>query len=977
MKRFISLFLIIVFLFSLFVVPVSAAGLAVVAGKVGTWIAANWDKIAMALTLFDKASSIGSNVSDIFSSDNPEVTNYYTVESEGKWYENQAALSWACVSSATGYLRMTYAYLSELCNSLQNMGCDAKLYQVSRQSVEGWFQSDQRGWVIVFGDDSLIQHAAEVGAATPYWSDELESYVFKITDGSDGAYSDVVSHIGHRHALTNNAGNILYAPFDNNDTMISNDGRHYYTDNTKTETNNNTTNNYYQGGDTTTNNIYNHETNQIYDYSSGQWIDVRELYYDASTKTYTANYQYNTGDTYYDYSMHWTYNIDYTSITYIGSSETYDIYNIYYELPDGRSSADLTAEDLEQLNLEYDVINYGQSCDDPSLRALYHFDGDTQDSSYWASWSNFDWIKGASITYLEANEGFEGCLYLDETLHQFSVTLPSALSYSDFSILFRYYQMESLNTEETSLSAIAGDSLFALKYSLLPAGTWMEIGIIRHNSVLRVYLNGIPILTANNNTKAYTDTIRFTFPSAVQAARYFDELRVFDKAIVKDGKDYTPIIQAQTTNNVLVLPGEAKPIPDSYWNFNADGNVFSSYDFTRGKVSTENYGDYDGFTYGSVKLSLGYSSSVAAPVFLDEGLVLGAAPEGDIYGWSDYDDPWILPGSGYSLPIYYCYEDGTLVDYSLSGYSFGHDYTFSVMLSDGNVCSVPVLASDDHSADFSWGTIGSATVSGFNESGEYQLISFLYIAPSSPVTVLYWELVPGNEANEGHEMVTAIYDPLDLSGPTIAIRSQIPVNTWKLGGVRPTVPLRGDVWCGIQSSSIYSSQIYNGFAWVECEIRIWTDKERWVSAGYYNILTQQDFYDIAGTTDKEHLQTQQGFYTWFQTQWKQLLEILQTIDGRIEKLSSNSASGVELNFNIDGTIDVTFTKLAEDGRNGVLKIIYTFWELIFVDVWDNAGSALDNMATVYGRDQTDFTIDGESGWTVWAIISPSKEELWE
>jgi len=885
------------------------------------------------------------------------------------------ALNFQCIPSVSGYMRMTYDYISGLCNYLQNRGMDCRLFLIDKQPVEGWFQSDQRGWIIIW-DQRQISELSSLGSSLSVYDDGTYKVNVGVTD-------DLISHFGHHHALANGLGNILYAPFENNDTMISNDNRNYYTDNSKTETNNNTTNNYYQGGDTTTNNIYNHETNEIFDYTNGQWWNVNELLYDASTKTYTANYQTHVGDVVYDCSVHWTYNIDYTSITYLGSSETYDIYNIYYELPDGRSSADLTPEDLEQLNLEFDVINYGLNCDDASLRALYHFDGDTQDSSYWSAYSNFDWSKGASISYLEANEGFEGCLYLDESVHQFTVTLPSSISYNDFSILFRYYQMDTLNNTENTFSVIAGETLASLDHDLLPVGSWMEVGFIRHNGIFRIYVNGIPI-SAWRNTKVYTNKIRFTFGSAVQCVRYFDELRVFDYAIVENGKDYTPIVQAQTTNLVLTLPNEAKPIPDEYWNLNSAGNLLPNFDMVN-----DDYAD-NVLTEGFYPLSLsangrsyGYLYTASSLVQTEEGLALpitDLTPDRLDELYSHVPSLKVEPFD-YFVPVYResITTKGNSIT-SLPGVSPDSDYTFSVLLSDGNTYSFTSSQLQDGFETFDWGYLGLHTFSGWEPDSsidKFEDFRFFYILPKTNITVVYFELVQGDQANSGHEKVTVMYDPLDLDGPTIAIRSQIPVNTWKLGGVRPTIPERGDVWCGIQNSSIYSSQIYNGFAWIECEIRIWTDKERWVSAAYYNILTQQDFYDINGTTDKEHLQTSQGFYTWFQAQWKQLLEILQTIDNRIEKLRTNSASNVELNFNIDGTIDVTFSKLADDGRSGILKIVYTFWELIFVDVWNGAGDILDDMAAVYGRDQTNFTIGDESGWTVWSIISADQEDLWE
>jgi hypothetical protein len=100
--------------------------------------------------------------------------------------------------------------------------------------------------------------------------------------------------------------------------------------------------------------------------------------YDESTKTYNID-SHDTTNNNITYNYSWTYHINYTSITYIGQTEQYDkYYKVYYELPDGRDSADLTAEDLEQLNFDIDVVNYGRYSDNASIRCLYHFDGDTR-----------------------------------------------------------------------------------------------------------------------------------------------------------------------------------------------------------------------------------------------------------------------------------------------------------------------------------------------------------------------------------------------------------------------------------------------------------------------------------------------------------------------------------------------------------------------------------------------------------------------
>ena len=75
--------------------------------------------------------------------------------------------------------------------------------------------------------------------------------------------------------------------------------------------------------------------------------------YDESTKTYYIDSHDSYTSNVYNYYTY-QYYINYTSITYIGYTEQYDKhYEVYYKLPDGRSSADLTAEELEQLESLY------------------------------------------------------------------------------------------------------------------------------------------------------------------------------------------------------------------------------------------------------------------------------------------------------------------------------------------------------------------------------------------------------------------------------------------------------------------------------------------------------------------------------------------------------------------------------------------------------------------------------------------------
>lgn len=106
-------------------------------------------------------------------------------------------------------------------------------------------------------------------------------------------------------------------------------------------------------------------------------VNTYETTYNNDNRQYTTNY----------YTWNITYNITNTYVTYIGSNEAYQKeYEFYYELPDGRSSADLTADEIAAMSFQFaDVMNYQRSATDTNLRALYHFDGDTTDSGFFNS----------------------------------------------------------------------------------------------------------------------------------------------------------------------------------------------------------------------------------------------------------------------------------------------------------------------------------------------------------------------------------------------------------------------------------------------------------------------------------------------------------------------------------------------------------------------------------------------------------------
>lgn len=276
---------------------------------------------------------------------------------------------------------------------------------------------------------------------------------------------------------------------------------------------------------------------------NGDWYSVDSLIYDNSTHTYTTNtYTYNYDNRTYEYKTYYIdYHINYTYVYNIGQSEILNEYTQYYKLPDGRSSADLTKEELEQLNLNIDVINYQAVADSSSLRALYHFDGDLDDSSFYANQNSVSWVNtAASITYMDSG-AFNGALYFTNNVdYRLSVLLGSSFSpSSDWTVEFRMYCSGVSSDEQDTASgtfSLFGYDALALKgnkfatnasaYSNLPVGVWNHYAFVKSGSTYSVYVNGSRSTTIGGNWVNFSGKeLKFFFP----ATNAYQKIRMVTK----------------------------------------------------------------------------------------------------------------------------------------------------------------------------------------------------------------------------------------------------------------------------------------------------------------------------------------------------------------------------------------------------------------------------------------------------------------
>ena len=647
--------------------------------------------------------------------------------------------------------------------------------------------------------------------------------------------------------------------------------------------------------------------------------------YDESTKTYYID-SHDTTNINITYNYHWEYHINYTSITYIGQTEQYDkYYEVYYELPDGRDSADLTAEDLEQLDFALDVVGYARSADDTSLRALYHFDGDTHDSSYWNYCSDFVWHEGASLTYMDAG-AFNGALYLDEGNHRFTFVLPSNIGDGNFTMSFRYYQSATPAPQYdsafyfwTNKDGSAVKNVLAFDGALLHAsngatvslstGTWNEICLQRHDGYIYYMLNGVCWASVSDPTFYYA-SIGVQFGSKQQTYRYLDEFRFVNKALYEAPYECPSV--PFDTNLSLVLPDSAKPVADEYWSFDKTITPYWCYDFTNSTLPSCSATNYPGdlATFGGGSQKEGYvhiaGSATGSLTFYPPGQTKGDGSE--VFPRAAAAGDWY---SKLPLTCQVVTKDGSM-------------YAMTVTMPDGR--RPPINASQT----FDWGTM--------NFTG--QMLN-LKVNAGSALDVVYIELVPGTEANTGHKWVTQIVPVESYEKPTLAVRTDIPITGKQIGGPRPSLPEKGLVWAMVEGGVIKSIQIYNGQAWQACDGRIFTGT-RWIPYGSYNIITMKDFYDVvdASGQDFSYIYSETGFWNWWQKSWN-------TFTNRF--FSALESAGLDTGgTNPDGTSKSLWQKIKDAFNNSLGTLIAAVFDLITEVLAALLGLVMDMLSFFFG-----------------------------
>ena len=156
-------------------------------------------------------------------------------------------------------------------------------------------------------------------------------------------------------------------------------------------------------GNTTNTSVLDFEKLEYWDIENLTYSPIDNLVYNAGDKSYTVNNIYNISFTY-----------NYTYYIQIGASEEYvGAYEVYFELPDGRNSKDLTADEIYGLSTDAGFINFDVANENPDLLGLWPMDGNLSRLNCCRCLTMYplSWAMNASSTYLET-DNFGGALYI-------------------------------------------------------------------------------------------------------------------------------------------------------------------------------------------------------------------------------------------------------------------------------------------------------------------------------------------------------------------------------------------------------------------------------------------------------------------------------------------------------------------------------------------------------------------------------------
>lgn len=381
------------------------------------------------------------------------------------------------------------------------------------------------------------------------------------------------------------------------------------------------------GGSTLNSYTYNGGSTSYYSVMNTSNKTLNYTTYNQTTNNYTTNnytynnYTYNNEYNYYTYNIenknyYVTNNITYVTVLYPDGTQNengednYDHVDIYYQLPDGRNSYNVKADEVWGTYLTYNVTGAERVLEDDGITlGLWHLDGNFSDSSanagLYTLTSGFTTFVETEVgDFAQAISGSSGSVALanfsfSSAPWTFEYRLYSAASSNTVNISLPcsdVYRTYKSNPDSSPTAASTSSNAILLS---VPANQWNTIAYCYDGSSFKVFVNGVLSKTITpgvykkgvrveywNNKGSWQKTYEGTYSYPTSSTDsdlgsstnhelkfYFnntysfnssvsisssgskitvDEVRLSNKVLYTSA--YTPSLQPFDTNSVLVKP---------------------------------------------------------------------------------------------------------------------------------------------------------------------------------------------------------------------------------------------------------------------------------------------------------------------------------------------------------------------------------------------------------------------------------------
>lgn len=664
------------------------------------------------------------------------------------------------------------------------------------------------------------------------------------------------------------------------DLLNNGSNKNYYTDSNKLNYNNYSVIGTTPVYNSTTNN-YNDTINKFnYTYNNTSYnYDIDYFTYNTYTNTYNFHTTNNNNITYIN---------NYNNTTIIDNSNTY---NLYYRLPDGSDSFNMTEEQaLNGYKTSLSVASYSNTYDSDNLEFLYHFDGNEYNSAY-PKPVNLS-ITPNSIEYISA-ANFNQALILSENV---DLNIDKSNLYYSFRLNPRINDKFELYINDTLIAKRT--SKLNTTYGYVE---WQQKTTYKNDVFNYTFTTDSSVITCPN-LSGYTHLstkVGGSSPNRQVSCLY----QSTSNTSSTNQRTYNII------NNKLYLDEGTRYLNYNQYNFisiSTSGNVYiNGLDTSIVIDNTKNLNikiNQDGVSYIDELSGFNNNRSFTSPSLPYDTNLAYVLPSVEYEKVTNQLIKFLPEDSGDYGQLLTNFQIKTLVDnpelLDTEKFTLYFDSTYnliSINLFINNVYTYNAgyIRQDyytgyqiDPSSNQSW---GKDVFDGLYSGPLYISCKNLNLDGSTfglPKTSYYYENITNYVLNVNEEIINN----------QLLIKSNIYVKDYKFGGIRPSDPIESFVYVNINDQGfIKSVQQFNGIEWVEVQAAIFNNyQKKWISAYDFNVFIG----DWSGVDNK--YQTDNSlFNTLFSFLTDKFNDILKAITGISIINNTDYTNNIQNTYNIN------------------------------------------------------------------------------